>query len=263
MKITANGSAIHCIIEGREGAPWVTFSHSLACDLRMWDGQVEALGRDFRLLRYDTRGHGQSDAPPGPYSFERLMEDVLGLWDALGIARSHFVGLSLGGMTALGLALEHRERLQSICVCDARADTSEEAGKTWSERAKSVLSSGMQGVVEPTLQRWFTPPSFAAHLPAIEHARRMILGTSVQGYAGCAEAIRRLDYLPRLGGISTPALFVVGSEDRGAPPEAARAMHRAVKGSKLVEIPGAAHLANLERPSEFTRAIAQFLKDAP
>lgn len=263
MKIASNGITLHYLIEGREGAPWVTFSHSLACDLRMWEGQVEALGREFRLLRYDTRGHGRSDAPSGAYSFDMLMDDVVGLWDALGIRRSHFIGLSLGGMTALGLALEHRERLESICVCDARADTSEEAAKVWSERAQSVLKSGMDIVLEPTLQRWFTGPAFAAKLPGIAQARQMILGTPPQGYAGCAEAIRQLDYLPRLGQITTPALFIVGSEDPGAPPEAARAMHEAVKGSRLVEIAGAAHLANLERPTEFNRALLGFLKSEP
>lgn len=257
----AHGGSIHYRVEGRPGAPWLTFSHSLACNLEMWDGQVEIFRDDFRILRYDTRGHGRSAAPPGPYSFDLLIGDVIGLWDALNIRATHFVGLSLGGMTALGLALGHPERLLSIAVCNARADKTDPRRDTWAERAAAARELGMKGVLEPSLKRWFTQKAFAAGLPEIDRARAMILSTPVEGYAGCAAAISKLDYLPRLGEIRTPALFVVGSEDPGTPPAAARMMHQAVKGSRLVEIGGAAHLSNLEQPAVFNAAISEFIRN--
>lgn len=260
MKVLANGVSFNCRVEGKQGAPWVTFSHSLACDLSMWDEQVEALENEFRLLRYDARGHGESGAPPGPYSFDMLIADVIGLWDALGIAKSHFVGLSLGGMTALGLALKHPERLLGMAVCDARADNSEEGRKAWAARAQAARAGGMDAVADASLSRWFTEEALAAGLSAIEKARGMIRGTSLNGYAGCADAIRELAYQPRLSGIRVPTLFVVGSEDPGTPPSSARAMHQVVAGSRLVEIEGAAHLSNLERPLEFNEAIGSFLR---
>ena len=262
MKALVNGFEMEYRIEGKAGAPWVTFSHSLACNLTMWDGQVDALQRNYRILRYDTRGHGGSEAVPGPYDFSMLSADVIALWNSLNISKSHFIGLSLGGMTGLGLGLDHEDRILSLCICNARADRSEGGQQAWAERVSAAREQGMDAIVDSSISRWFTRRAIEANLPVIDKARAMIRSTSIEGYSGGAAAIRQLDYLPQLGRISRPIFFVVGSEDPGTPPAAARAMQRAVSGAALLEIEGAAHLSNLERPEVFNPAIADFLSNA-
>ena len=261
MNIEANGISFNTQVEGSEGAPWVTFSNSLACNLSMWDGQVAALQNDYRILRYDTRGHGGTDAPEGPYSFDMLVGDVIGLWDALGIERGHFIGLSLGGMTALGLALGHGGRLSSITVCNARAEAVPEFRDIWDTRIATVRAKGMEPTIDTTLERWFTPAFAAGDPPVLDHVRDMIRSTAPEGYIGCARALQGLDYLPRLGGISTPALFIAGSGDGATPPEGMRAMHQAVANSRYVELDPAAHISNLEQPEAFNDAISGFLAE--
>jgi 3-oxoadipate enol-lactonase len=261
MNIEANGISFNTKIEGAEGAPWVTFSNSLACDLSMWDGQVALLQDDYRILRYDTRGHGGTDAPEGPYSFDMLVGDVIGLWDALGIERGHFIGLSLGGMTALGLALGHAARLASITVCNARAEAPPAFRDIWDARIATVSDDGMEPTIDTTLERWFTPVFAAGDPPVFDDVRGMIRSTSPEGYIGCARALQGLDYLPRLGGISTPALFIAGSGDGATPPDGMRAMHQAVRNSRYVELDPAAHISNLEQPEAFNEAISAFLAE--
>lgn len=259
MKIKANGITLECDVAGPEGAPWVTLSHSLGCDRTMWRNEVAAFADGYRVLAYDTRGHGGSEAPPAPYAFDDLIADAVGLWDALGIEKSHWVGLSLGGMTALGLALAHPDRVLSISVCDARADTDANANAAWESRIAAAREGGVEAVVEGSLLRWFTEASRKAETPAVAHAREMLRRTAVEGYAGCGQAIMGLAYLPRLGEIGVPAQFVVGAEDPATPPEASRAMQMRVRGARYVEIAKAAHLSNLENPEAFSAAIRTFL----
>ncbi|MCS6930711.1 MAG: alpha/beta fold hydrolase [Acetobacteraceae bacterium] len=234
-------------------------SHGLATDLTMWDGLAAVLAGRWRVLRYDARGHGRTPSTPGDYTLEQLGADVIGLLDALGIARTHFVGLSMGGMVGMGLGLNHPGRLLSLAVCDARAVAPPDYRAAWTDRAAKVRAEGMEAIVEPTLSRWFTP-AFGRHDPSAREAvRRMIRRTSVEGYAGCAAALRGLDYLHRLGDLRLPVLFLGGAEDQGAPVEAMRAMHHATPGSRHVVIPNAGHLANLEQPEAFHAAVVDFL----
>ena len=152
MKIKTNGVMLNAEVEGREGAPWLTFSNSLATDLTMWDAQAKALAARYRILRYDKRGHGKSDAPPGPYDLPMLVKDVIGLWDHLGIDRSHFVGLSIGGMTALGLGIDHADRLISIVPCDCRADSPPEfRAEPLYRRQPVVLAWRVLAIIEAQL----------------------------------------------------------------------------------------------------------------
>lgn len=261
MMLPSNGTNFHIRLEGPERAPLVTLSHGLATDLTMWDGLAQMLASKYRVLRYDARGHGGTPATPGDYTLEQLGADVLGLLDALGVARTHFVGLSMGGMVGMGLGLDHPERLLSLAACDARAEAPPEYRAAWTERAATVRAKGIEAIVEPTLSRWFTPAFGRDDPSALEAVRRMIRRTSAQGYAGCAAALRDLDYQRRLGSLTVPTLFLGGAEDQGAPAAVMRAMHEALPGSHYVEIPGAGHIANLEQPELFHGAILNFLAE--
>lgn len=246
-------------ISGAPGAPVVAFSHSLACAMLMWEPQVAALERRYRVLRYDTRGHGASSAPTGRYSLEMLAGDFVALLDALGIDEVHFVGLSMGGMIGQALALDHRQRLKSLVLCDTMASIPEAAQPTWEQRIATVRAAGMAGVVDATLERWFTAPFRARGSAVLEDVRRQILTTPVAGYVGCSEAIRALAYRERLGEIDLPALVMVGAEDPSTPVAAARAIQERIRGSLLEIVPEAAHLANLEQPEAFNAALLAFL----
>jgi len=183
-RTTANGIDIHYELAGPEGAPVVTLSHSIATDSRMWASQVETLASRFRVLCFDTRGHGRTDAPPGAYSLGRLAEDANALLAALGIERTHFVGLSMGGMIGQVLALTHPERLRSLALCDTSARMPPEMGPIWDERIATALTSGMEALVEPTIGRWFTPGFIEARSEVVDSVREMIRATDVQGYVG-------------------------------------------------------------------------------
>lgn len=259
MNIRSNGTTLHCVLEGPEDAPLVMLSHGLATDLTMWDGLAAALRDRYRVLRYDARGHGGSPPTPGDYTLEMLGADAIGLLDALGVRRTHFVGLSMGGMVGMGLALDHPDRLLSLSVCDARAFAPPEYRDSWTQRAAAVRERGIEAIVEPTLSRWFTP-AFATRDPeGPERMKAMIRRTSVEGYAGCAAALRELDYLRRLGELRVPTLFLGGAQDQGAPPAVMREMHAAAPGSRYAEIPDAGHIANIEQPDRFHAAIQDFL----
>jgi len=259
MQANINGFSMHYEIEGPEDAPWLTFSNSLAADLTMWDPQAAHLKDRFRILRYDTRGHGGTEAAPGPYSFEMLSDDVITLWDELGIRQSHFVGLSLGGMTAQCLALNNPDRLLSLVVSDSRADVPDAYRDFWMGRIPVIERDGVEPLVEPTLERWFTEKGRETKAALMDDVRAMVRRTSEAGYIGCAQAILGLNYLEDLNKITLPTLFVVGAQDGGTPPEASRAMHERVSGSHYVEIDPGSHVCNLENPTDFNTALDAFL----
>lgn len=259
MKANANGISINYQIEGKEGAPWLTLSHSLGANLTMWDHQVAALGDDYRILRLDTRGHGATEATEGAYDFNLLIADITYLWDMLLIDHSHLVGLSLGGMTAMGMALRLPGRLDSITVCSARADCPDAVRKIWDDRITQIEAEGMEPMIEGTLGRWFTPEFVASGSPVLDQVRGMIRTTKPQGYIGCARALQGLDYLPRLGQITVPTLFIAGAGDGAAPAAGMKVMHAAVKGSQYVELSSASHISNLEQPQAYNDAVTGFL----
>ena len=257
MKAQSNGIAINYEVQG--DGPWVVMSHSLACALGMWAPQIEALKAKYRVLCFDTRGHGGSDAPAGAYTLEQMAEDLHGLLSALGVQRPHFVGLSMGGMIGMTFALAHPGVFRSLVLCDTTSRYPPELRAVWDDRIKTATTKGMEPLVEPTLQRWFTAPFLAQRPAAVERVARMIRSTPPQGYAGCCHAIPRIDLTRRLSSLDCPVQVIVGEEDVGTPVAMAREIHEAAPGSQLVIIPNASHLSNLEQPEAFNRALLDFL----
>jgi 3-oxoadipate enol-lactonase len=259
MFIDANGITINYEIDGTDGAPWLVLSNSLATNLHMWDDQAVALKRSFRVLRYDQRGHGKTDAPAGRYTFELLIADAAALMEALSIRRAHFAGLSMGGATALGFALIHPDRLDRIIVCDSPGMSTPQSAQQWEERiAVAERERSMAPLVEPTIERWFAPETRAKNPPHIEKVRAMIRTTPVNGFIGCAAALADHNFNARVATIKNPVLFVVGEKD-GTTPPVMKQMHETLVGSTFVELPGAGHICNMDQPVLFTRAIAEFL----
>ena len=256
MKIKANGIEIHYEIEGN--GPWLTLSHSLACNLHMWDPQMAVLTKKFKVLRYDTRGHGQSSAPAGEYTLEQLANDVKGLLDGLKIKQTHWAGLSMGGMIGQAFALKYPGVFQSMVLADTASRRPPEAAKMWGDRIKTAREHGMEALVESTLARWFTEPYRKAQPAVMKRIGDDIRNTPMAGFIGCCHAISRLDYLDRLKEIKVPALIMVGEEDHGTPPEAARSIQQNLPGSELKIIPSAAHLSNIEQADEFNRTMMGF-----
>jgi 3-oxoadipate enol-lactonase len=257
MKIKANGITINCDVSGREGAPWLVFSNSLMTNLSMWDDQAAALTNDFRVLRYDQRGHGGTDAPQGPYSFDTLTDDVVALFDALGIERAHFVGLSMGGMAAVALAENYPGRVDRIVPCDCGPASTPQSAQQWEERIGLAKAQGMEALVEPTIGRWYPPEFAAANKPVVDKVRQMIRTTALNGFIGCASALSNFDLRPGLPSIRHRTLFLCGSKDASL--AGTKALHAAVDGSALIEIPGAGHISNTENPGLFTRSVREFL----
>src|SRR5262245_15486203 len=257
MKVKANGINFNCRIDGKRGAPWVVFSNSLATNLSMWDDQAEALGDKFQILRYDQRGHGGTDAPEGRYSFDLLVADVIGLFDALEIERAHFVGLSMGGMTAVALAEKHPDRLDRIVPCDCGPASTPQSTQQWQERIAVARENGMEALVEPTVGRWCPPEFLAANKSAADRLREMIRTTPTAGFIGCAFALSNYDLRPGLSKINLPTQFICGGKDAAL--GGTKALHAGVAGSSFVEIEGAGHISNVEQPAIFARAIKEFL----
>ena len=247
-------------VEGAGHLPWLVLSNSLATDLSLWDRQLADLARLRRIVRYDTRGHGDSSAPAGPYSFDTLTADVIAIMDQLGIERADILGLSLGGMTALGLGLDHASRVNTIICCCARADFPAPAISMWDDRIKAVRDGGMAAIAEGTLGRWFTPAALAEKPTYIDSTRAMILKTSVEGYCGCVAALKSLDYRRRLPDLNKPTLFIAGAEDQAASSAAMREMAAATPGAKFEEMTAASHIANIEQPERFNAAVCDFLR---
>jgi 3-oxoadipate enol-lactonase len=258
MKIKANGIEINYQIDGPEGAPWIVFSNSLATSTAMWDDQAAALKGKFRVLRYDQRGHGGTEAPAGRYRFDTLLEDALALLDVLAIKKAHFAGLSMGGATALGLAQKHPERFDRIIVSDSPCQSTPQSTQQWEERIVVAQKDGIAALVEPTISRWFPAETVAKNPPQVDKVRAMIRTTPVNGFIGCAAALADHDYASAVASVTRPVLFVVGEKD-GATPTAMRKLSEKLPGSRFVELPGAGHISNMDRPAEFTRAVAEFL----
>jgi 3-oxoadipate enol-lactonase len=259
MPIPVNGINVNYTLDGPATGPVVMLSNSLASNLTMWDPQMPVLTSRYRVLRYDTRGHGGTEAPAGPYTLETLAEDARGLLHALGIPRVHFVGLSMGGMIGQLLGLEAPELLQSLVLCDTMSRVPPEAKPLWEERIHTASTQGMAPLVEPTVARWFTAPFRAQHPEVVDQVRTMIRSTLPEGYTGCCHAIAGLNLTERLQAITVPALIIVGEDDPGTPVAASRTIQEQIPGSALVILPAAAHLSNLEQPEAFTQALTQFL----
>lgn len=245
-----------CLETGPAGAPVVMLSHSHFSDHRMWRPQIDALAERFRVVAYDTRGHGASGVPKGPYSLDDLAGDALELMDALGFEEVNFVGLSMGGMIGMTLALKAPERVRSLLLCDTAAEMP--AG-VWDERIATARAKGIAPLLEPTMARWFTPEFRTSTPETIAWIRGIASGTATDGYIACAEAIRAMRLVPRLGDIRAPTRVIVGAQDPATPVAAAEVLAARIPAAELVVIDQAAHLANLEQSAAFTEAMLAFL----
>jgi 3-oxoadipate enol-lactonase len=269
MKITCNGISVNYEISGSGSV--VMFAHSLGSDLSIWEAQKSALagrldgppptrGR-HTVLTYDLRGHGQTEASAGAYDFNLLAADAIALLDALKIDKASFVGISLGGMIGQALALAAPQRLGKLVLADTTGHYPPEAQALWPERIRQIEARGLEPLVGPTLERWFTAPYRAAHPALVARIGTLIRNTPVAGYIGCCHAIAALDFTERLKTLNLPTLVMVGDQDVGTPPAMARELAAAIPGAQLEIIPGAAHLSNIEQADAFNRQLLAFLGD--
>ncbi|MBK7813231.1 MAG: alpha/beta fold hydrolase [Rhodocyclaceae bacterium] len=234
-------------------------SHSLATDLSMWDDQMAALTPHFRVLRFDTRGHGGTSAPDGAYDFAWLTADVLWLMERLGIGRAHFCGISLGGMIAQHVALAAPEKIDRLVLVSTTSAYGPEARALWAERIAAVRTGGMAPLVAPTLERWFTAPYRAARPEVMARVGAMIAATPAAGYIGCGQAIPLMDTTARLAQLRCPALVIAGADDAGMPPAMGRRIVEHLPGARWEVIESAAHLCNIEQKDSFNSLLLEFL----
>lgn len=253
-----NGNLLRVVQAGPAQAPAVILSNSLGADLSMWDELAKDLVRYFRVIRMDTLGHGGSAAAAGDYSLNQLADDVLAVMDSLNIRRAHFIGLSLGGMIGQVLGATSGSRFESLTLCATFADAPRQM---WADRVDAVRATGVAPLVDGTIERWFTPAFRETETKTIAAVRKMITDTSVNGYAGCAAAIRDMDLTGVPEQIKIPTLVIAAAQDPSATPEAMKALHARIPGAHYAEIAGAAHLFPLEKPDETSRLILSFLQE--
>src|SRR5260370_38477771 len=257
LPILKSGVArIHYALEGQGGSPVLVFSNSLGANYSMWNPQIPEPRKKFRVLRYETRGHGQSSSTPGPYSIELLAKDVLALLDAMDLERVHFCGLSMGGMIGMWLAVNAPERLNKLVLCNtaARIGTSE----SWNASIEGVRKSGMKSVASAVVERWFTP-AFRKKAPAtIANTLKMLENANPEGYAACCAAVRDFDYQEQLSRIRVSTLVISGAHDPATPPADGRFLAQQIPGARYVEL-NAAHLSNIADQDRFNNELAAFL----
>ncbi len=256
---TSDGIHLNYKISGPADARPFVFSNSLGTNLHMWDGQMAEAERHWRVIRYDQRGHGGSDAPDGDYGLARLGQDVIDLLAALDIEKAAFCGLSMGGMTGLWLAINHPDRFTRMALCNTSAFLP--PVELWNDRIAAVTESGMAAIDQAVLERWFTDAFRAAQPDEAERVRQMILTTRPAGYAGCCAAIRDMDQRQHIAAIDLPALVVIGAHDPATPPDHGELIVAAVKNARSVTL-DAAHLSNIEQPEAFNRAVFGFFNGA-
>lgn len=252
------GAHIAYRVDGPADAPWVMLSNSLMSTHRMWDPQIDALTREWRVIRYDTRGHGQSETTPGPYSIEQLADDAAALMDHVGAPAAHVVGLSMGGMIGQQLAVRHPQKVLSLSLCDTASEMPPR--DMWEERIRTAQESGVAGLTDGTIKRWFVASFVERDPQAIAWVRAMILETGAPGYIACASAVRDMSQTHLLGRIQAPTQIIVGRDDPACTLQASQVLHREIPGSALHVIDNAAHLANIEQPEAFTTLLVNFLR---
>jgi len=255
--ITVNGLEVAYRFDGPQDAHVVLMANSLMSNYSMWDWNVPALADRYRVLRYDKRGHGGSQTTLGPYSISQLADDVVALLDALKIEKVHFIGLSMGGMIGQQMGARYPERVYSLSLCDTASEMPPR--NLWEERFEIARKEGIPGLVDGTIKRWFTAPFIERAPQDIEKVRQMILGTGVEGYIGCASAVRDMAQTTMLLKIKAPTLILTGRQDPACTVEQATVLNRMIDGSKMVLIEEAAHLSNIEQPAVFNQVIREFI----
>ena len=251
-----DGCPIHVEVAGSDSAPALMLSNSLGTDLHMWHDQADEFARHFRLIRYDRRGHGQSGAPEGPYSMERLGRDVIAVLDAVGVKETNWCGLSMGGMVGQWLGANAPDRVAKLILSNTSAYYPDK--KPWNERIEFVRANGLAPMVDGNMQRWFTE-GFRARAPeAMARMKTMFVATNVTGYIGCCAAVRDMDFRASNPSIKAPTLVIVGAQDPATPPAAGEAIAKAVADAKVVSL-DAAHISNVEQPQQYTKTVLDFL----
>ena len=257
MPILKSGEArIHYVLEGQSGLPVLVFSNSLGANYSMWDSQAREFHKKFRILRYDTRGHGQSSATPGPYSIEQLAKDVVASLDELDLDRVHFCGLSMGGMIGMWLAINAPDRLNKLVLCNTGAKIG--TLDAWNARIEAVRKNGMKSIAPAVVERWFTPAFRQKSLATISNTLKMIEEANADGYSACCAAIRDCDYREQVGAIRTPTLVISGAHDPATPPADGRFLAQQIPGARYAEL-NAAHLSNIEAQDRFNQEVVAFL----
>jgi 3-oxoadipate enol-lactonase len=252
----ADGVVLNYRLDGDEALPLLVLSNGLGTELSMWDPQIPALAREFRVLRYDTRGHGASATPAAPFSIGLLGRDVLALLDRVGAARAHFCGLSMGGLIGMWLGIHAPQRLHRLVLAHTAARIGSPA--MWDERIDVVRARGAAAISDAALVRWFTPGFIRREPGTMDAVKAALERKSAAGYAGCCAAIRDADFREEVARIAVPTLVISGTHDLATPPADAAFLAQRIAGARSVEI-DAAHLSNIERPQEFTAALRAFL----
>lgn len=249
---------LHYRIDGyaSDDKPWLVFCNSLGTDMHMWDAQVDVLSAQYSILRYDRRGHGRSSAPSPPYSLDDLGGDVLTLLDALDIERTHFCGLSIGGLTGQWLGIHAGKRLGKLVLCATAAKIGTAEG--WLERIEAVQAGGLEALVPATAERWFTPKFRASEARSVTEVLDSFAATSPAGYVGCCAALAKADLQNALAQIETPVLAISGEQDPVCPPAGLEDIAAAVQRGRHVSLPGR-HIVNIESASSFNAVLLEFL----
>ena len=260
--ILVNGLELNYVVDGPEGAPWITFITGITNDTTMWDDNISALSRDFHLLRLDTRGHGASETARGPYSFDQLTGDVAGVLNKLGIDNTHVVGIGLGGMTSIALALRFPQIVSSIVPTACRAELVSEYEAIWPPMVEMSAQGGIEAIVDITADRWF-PENFRTSNPEqMSKVKTMIKRTTLNGYHGCIQALLTVGFGARLSELNMPALFISGDEDLlGGPATVMQKMAQAVPNGGHISLPDAGHICNIANPAAFNLSLLKFFKD--
>jgi 3-oxoadipate enol-lactonase len=263
MQATINGIRMIYDVSGAENGPPVVLHHSLAMNLSLWDELAAALAPEYRVIRFDARGHGRTEATKAPYTFELLSDDVVGLMDHLEVPKAHFVGLSMGGMVGQYLGLLYPNRFASLTLASTSSRVPPEGRALWQQRVKDTREKGIESQVQVAIPRWVTEANKVAKPEVLARLTKNLLGTSVDGFCGWGGAIATLDVTGRLKAITLPTQVIVGEEDPGTPPAAARGIHGEIKGSTLIVAPKLSHMLCTEEPAIFNGYITAFLDKQP
>jgi 3-oxoadipate enol-lactonase len=256
-----NDTQLFYRIDGAQNttAPWLVMSNSLGSDVSMWTPQLAEFSKHFRVLRYDTRGHGHSAAPAGPYTIEQLTGDVIGLLDHLGIARAHFAGVSMGGLTGVGLGARFASRIDRLVLCNTAAKIG--SPEVWVPRAAKARSEGMLALADAVLPRWYTPGFIENNPLVMAQVRDVFVHTDKDGYASNCEALNAADLRGEAPSIKAPTLVISGTHDLAATPAQGRELAESVPGGRYVEL-NAAHISNVELADEYNRVVLSFLLES-
>ncbi len=251
-----DGCKINVEVEGPTDAPALMLSNSLGTNLHMWDQQMPEFTKKYRVIRYDRRGHGKSDVPGGPYTMERLGRDVVAILDALGVEKTNWCGLSMGGMVGQWLGANASGRVEKLVLSNTHSHYPDKS--FWADRIKFIEKNGLDALVDANMQRWFTE-GFRQRAPeTMARMKEMFVATDIKGYIACCQAIMTMDFRASNPTIDAPTMVIVGAQDAATPPAAGEEIRNQIKGARLTSLE-AAHISNMEQPQAYTRAVLDFL----